>query len=119
MQRCLYGVDFRLDGSLVLAPTATPEFWKMGFGQTIAWRNRRLSYQMQQDRIAGTFSGDATQRLGVKQRSGTGPGELFATVDGRVVDPTREDGWVFITLPVSSAQQPCRFEITGLSGGRK
>jgi hypothetical protein len=119
VQRCLYGVDFRLDGSLVLAPTATPEFWKMGFGQTIAWRNRRLSYRMQQDRIAGTFSGDATQRLGVKQRSGTGPGELFATVDGRVVDPTREDGWVFITLPVSSAQQPCRFEITGLSGGRK
>ena len=117
VQRFLYGVDFRLDGSLVLAPTVTAAFWEQGFGQTLAWRDRSLRYRMQQDRIEGTYSGSATQRLGVKLRPG--PGEFRATVDGRTVDTTREEGLVFITLPASSVQQPCRLEITRLSGNKK
>ncbi len=119
VQRFLYGVDFRLDGSLVLAPTVTAEFWEKGFGQTIAWRDRNLNYRMQQDHFEGTYFGNASQRLGVKLRPGTALGEFRATIDGRVVDTTREEGLVFITLPASSAQQPCRLEITRASGAGK
>ena len=119
VQRFLYGVDFRLDGSLVLAPTVTAEFWEKGFGQTIAWRDRTLNYRMQQDHVEGTYFGNASQRLGVKLRPGTALGEFRATIDGRVVDTTREEGLVIITLPASSAQQPCRLEITRASGAGK
>lgn len=119
VQRFLYGVDFRLDGALVLAPTVTSEFWEKGFGQTIAWRDRTLNYRMQQDHIEGTYFANAVQRLGVMLGPGTRTDEIRATIDGRVVDTTREEGLVFITLPASPAQQPCRLEITRLSGGKK
>ena len=119
VQRFLYGVDFRLDGSLVLAPTVSDEFLEKGFGQTIAWRDRTLDYRMQQDRIEGTYFGNASQRLGVKLSQAIGAGEFRATVGGRVVDTTREGGLIFLTLPAASAQQPCRLEITRLSGGKK
>lgn len=36
VQRFLLGVDLRLDGALVLAPTVTEDFWDKGFGQTLA-----------------------------------------------------------------------------------
>ena len=119
VQRFLYGVDFRLDGSLVLAPTVSDEFLEKDFGQTIAWRDRTLDYRMQQDRIEGTYFGNASQRLGVKLSQAIGAGEFRATVGGRVVDTTREGGLIFLTLPAASAQQPCRLEITRLSGGKK
>jgi hypothetical protein len=111
VQRFLLGVDLRLDGSLVLAPTATREFWDRGFGQTLAWRDRILTYRMQHDRIAGTYCGGTPQRLGVRLPPRTGPVEFRATSDGRSADTVQEEGLVFITLPPSTARQPCRFEI--------
>ncbi|HQH73568.1 MAG TPA: hypothetical protein PK360_15950, partial [bacterium] len=50
VQRFLLGTDLRLDGTLVLAPTVPVEYWRLGFGQTLAWLDRRLQYKMWKDR---------------------------------------------------------------------
>jgi hypothetical protein len=66
VQRFLLGVDFRLDGTLALSPTVPPEYWKQGFGQTLTWRNRRMTYRMQQNRISGEYEGAGPQLLVVR-----------------------------------------------------
>jgi hypothetical protein len=66
VQRFLYGVEFRLNGTVVLAPTATREFWERGFGQAMAWRGRVLEYRMQRDRVSGTYLGSEAQRLEIR-----------------------------------------------------
>ncbi len=80
VQRFLLGVDFGLDGSLLVAPTAPEEFWNAGFGQTLVWRGRTLSYRMWPDRIVGDYAGGSLQRLCVKLRSRFGrPRPQFAS----------------------------------------
>ncbi len=115
VQRFLLGVEMRLDGTLVLAPTVPEEFWKQGFGQTLEWRERRLQYRMQQGRIAGTYCG-GSQRLGVRLSTSSGVTRVRASIDGRTSTAERDGNLAFVTLPIVSAQQVCRFEIiqTGL-----
>jgi hypothetical protein len=78
VKRFSLGVDFRLDGTLALSPTVPPEFWKQGFGQSIAWRNRKLTYRMMQGRVWGEYEGEQPQRLLVLNRKMTtlGPTSL-------------------------------------------
>ncbi|MFB3785262.1 MAG: hypothetical protein ACE15F_02730 [bacterium] len=110
VQHFLLGVEMRLDGTLVLAPTAPEEYWRQGFGQTLAWRGRRLRYTMQQERLTGTYFG-GRQRLGVRFPSGGGETEVRVSLDGRAITATREGGFVYVNLPATSAQQACRFEM--------
>jgi hypothetical protein len=111
VQRFLLGVDLRLDGSLVLSPTVTDEFWKRGFGQTLAWRERTLRYTMKLRRIEGEYAGSAPQLLGVCLSIGTESIETRATIDGKPVLTRREGKLVFITLPPVQGTAPHRFEI--------
>ena len=115
VQRFLLGVEMRLDGTLVLAPTVPNEFWKQGFGQTLAWRDRRLQYRMQQGRIAGTYCG-GSQRLGVRLSTDDGDTAVRVSLDGREATAECDENLVFVNLPASSQEQVCRFEIiqTGL-----
>lgn len=66
VQRFLFGVEFQLDGAVVLAPTATPEFWDRGFGQTLEWRGRVLEYRIGRDRVSGSYVGDGPQRVEIR-----------------------------------------------------
>jgi Bacterial alpha-L-rhamnosidase 6 hairpin glycosidase domain len=111
VQRFLLGVDFRLDGSVVMAPVATGEFWHKGFGQTLAWRGRSLRYRMTLDRVEGTYSGTSTQRIGVRLPPRPGSTGIRAGIDGRPVPAEQEDELTFITLPATRAEESCRFEI--------
>jgi hypothetical protein len=111
VQRFLFGVDLRLDGSLVLAPTATEEFWARGFGQTLAWSNRKLTYRMQRDRIAGDYTGTTSLRLGLRCPPGAAPTPVQVLIDGRLVESVREKGLLLLTLPATSRREPCRFEV--------
>jgi hypothetical protein len=63
VQRFLFGVQFELDGSLTLAPTATRQFWDRGFGQTLEFRGRVLEYRFETNRISGSYSGSEPQHL--------------------------------------------------------
>jgi hypothetical protein len=111
VQRFLFGVEMRLDGSLVLAPTVTEEFWERGFGQSLAWHGRNLRYRMLHDRIEGTYAGSTSQRIGVRLSPPPGATEVRATIDGRPAAAAQEERLIFITLPATRAQELCRFEI--------
>jgi hypothetical protein len=111
IQRFLLGVDFRLDGSLVLAPMVTEEFWKQGFGQTLRWRDRALQYRMQLDRITGTYSGGTPQILGVRLPSGAERAKVCVTIEDSSSPGVQEGDLILITLPSALPQKPCRFAI--------
>jgi hypothetical protein len=113
VHRFLFGIDLRLDGSLVLAPTATEEFWDRGFGQTLVWGSRRLTYHMQRNRTAGTYAGTTPLRLGLRFPPDVTPMPARVLIDGRSVETVREEDVVFLRLPAASQDEPCRFEIAG------
>ncbi len=66
VNRFLLGIDLRLDGSILLAPNATPAFWKSGFGHVLHLRRSVLEFRLQRDGIDVTYSGPTAQRLGVR-----------------------------------------------------
>jgi hypothetical protein len=111
VQRFLFGVGYGLDGSVVLAPTVTQDFWRQGFGQTLRWRGRVLNYRMKADRVTGTYDGGGPQKLGVRLPDVGGGAIIGALVDGRLLKINKEGGLVFVTLPAAPAGKPCRFEI--------
>lgn len=111
VERFLLGIDHRLDGSLVLAPCATGPFWESGFGRTLRWANRKLTYRMQSSRTQGSYSGDSPLRLGLRFPPGARPVAGRTLLDGRPIEPVQEGGLVFLLLP-ASPDQPCRFEVT-------
>ena len=111
VQRFLLGVEFRLDDSLLLAPTVTEEFWQKGFGQTLMWRDRILEYNMRFDRVTGTYEGGGSQRLGVRLPEKNAAAKVHVLINGRPSACSQESGLIFVTLPEALHQEPCRFEI--------
>ena len=120
VQRFLLGVDFMLDGSIVLAPTATNEFWSKGFGQTLRYRGRTLGYRMMTDSVRGTYSGPTAQRLLLKLPSGSPGFRLTTTSDGRSgetvlsarTDPTLPGRQIIdVTLPATREGESCVFRV--------
>ncbi len=118
VQRFLLGVDVRLDGSVVLAPTVPAAFWERGFGQTLSWRGRSLSYRFERDRVTGAYSGDGAQRVAVRLRRVGTERVVRATIDGRAVETAREGNLTIIDLPATRADTPSRFEV-GRAKGRQ
>lgn len=118
VQRFLLGVDLRLDGSLVLAPTATREFWDRGFGQTLSWGNRTLTYLMQRDRATGTYTGATPLRIGLRFPPDAVGASVKVTVNDRSVEPVRDNDLIYLTLPAASQREPGRFEIVIVRGER-
>jgi hypothetical protein len=116
VQRFLFGVDMRLDGSLVLAPTVSEDFWQRGFGQTLVWSKRKLCYRIERNRITGTYSSDSSLRLGLRFPAGQSSARAAARINGRCVEPHWDKGIVFVTLPVASEHEPCQFEIEHVVG---
>ena len=110
VQRFLLGVGHRLDGSLALAPTVPDAFWDAGFGQTLAWHERRLTYEMRRDRIRGEYAGPGTQELRVRFQAPQSEGAVRVQVEGHPMTSRIEDGWVIFDLPSAPAEEPCSFE---------
>ena len=115
IQRFLLGVDFRLDGALALCPTVPASYWDKGFGQTLIWRGRRLSYRMARARATGEYQGPSSQKVLIRSPSlavgtnHTAKGRLRVVVDGHQVDARMENDLVCIALPPSPAG--CSFEL--------
>ncbi len=72
VQRFLLGVAFELDGSLQLSPTV-PASWYAGdgFGQTLAWQGRTLTYRFHGETISGSYQGPTPLRIRIGTRSAT------------------------------------------------
>jgi hypothetical protein len=111
VQEFLLGVDLRLDGSLILAPTVTESFWQEGFGQVINWSGRRLQYRMQRDHVEGAYEGEVSLRLGVRLPGHKRSSDIGASVNGQRVSASSEEGVIFISLPAALGGESARFEI--------
>ncbi|MEJ7586880.1 MAG: hypothetical protein WKI04_04895 [Ferruginibacter sp.] len=111
IQRFLLGVEHELDGTLSIAPTVPEAFWKAGFGQTLSWSGRSISYKMVRDGIKGTYSGVDTQKLAVRFELLFKGKKIKAVINGKDVAATTKDDRVAIVLPGASAGNNCDFEI--------
>ena len=107
VQRFLLGVDLRLDGSLSLAPTAPAEFWKRGFGQRLAWRDRVLDYRMKRGRFTGRYSGGMQEIMVRLDTVYSGR----VKVNGKTTTSETDGQMIRLTLPASAESKPCRFEV--------
>lgn len=108
MNRFLLGIDLRLDGSIVLAPTVTAEFWDRGFGHVLSVRGSVLEFRLQRDRVEMVYSGDVPQRIGLRLPVKEGAGS-WRIVGQAASCPIAEEGdTVWFTLPPSSEQSPLR-----------
>jgi len=110
VQRFLFGVERQLDGTLVLAPVVTAAFWQQGFGQTLQWRDRTLTYHMQRNHISGSYRGAAPQRLAVKPAEPLENLEVQVFIDRQPLPHVKQDGLLLFSLPPAPAN-PCRFEM--------
>ena len=111
VQRFLLGVDFGLDGTLIVAPTAPEEFWNAGFGQTLSWRGRNLPYRMWRDRIVGDYDGEGPQRLCVKLLHPPGKAAVTIRINGRPAEPRLEGDKLVVLLPAAPLGRSCHFEV--------
>jgi hypothetical protein len=66
---------------------------------------------MLQDRVEGTYTGNAPLRIGVQLPSRRGSVEVHASIDGRRAPVSQEEARIFVTLPATDAKGVCRFEI--------
>ncbi len=111
IQRFLLGVEHGLDGTLYLAPTAPDDFWNQGFGQTISWQDRQITYKMYQNSIKGEYIGQNTQTLTVRLKVPLNGKKIEAAINGQPVKFNLKEGWISIVLPSGSPKSPCQFEI--------
>ena len=109
VQRFVMGVEFQLDGSVVLAPTVPADFWRNGFGQELRYRECRLRYHFDLAGIKGEYAGDKPQRLRVRLMTRTGA--LKALVAGQPAVVVRENDLAAIELPAAGPRQPAAFQI--------
>jgi len=103
------GVDSQPDGTLTLAPTVPAGYWDAGFGQTLSWREKVLTYRMHRSGTTGSYRGKAPQRLSIRlpvQSQGT---SFHYAVNGRSGGVVRGGDRIVIVLP--AAQEPCHFEL--------
>ncbi len=112
VQRFLLGVDFGLDGTLTIAPVAPAMFWNKGFGQTLAWRDRVLSYRMQEGNLRGQFSGAAAQRIWIGLGQSLRGKNVRAACEGRPVTVEVHGDRIAINLAAASAETPCEFVVS-------
>jgi len=107
VQRFLLGVEMGLDGSVILVPAATRNWWLEGFGQTLSWRGRRLQYYMRANWIDGTYEGDGPQTLRVWLPGLAATDKIRAEINDKLAEAEIKDDLVVFTLPGNH----CRFEV--------
>ncbi|MBX3179152.1 MAG: family 10 glycosylhydrolase [Candidatus Hydrogenedentes bacterium] len=111
VQRFVMGVDYRLDGSLALAPCVPDSWWDAGFGQTLRWRGRELSYRFRKGGISGTYAGNDTLELRVRPTNRWAGTDVRAIASGAPLDAVTEDGAIVVRLNPTDAGETTKFEI--------
>jgi hypothetical protein len=111
VERFLLGVQFELDGWLSIAPCAQESYWKAGFGQTLRWRGRELSFRARGDRFEGRYSGPEALRLSVAFPAIVKAREAVVTVGGRSQRIRVEGGRVAFSVPAAPKGRPVAFAV--------
>lgn len=111
VQRFAMGVRYDLDGSLALIPSVPDTWWDAGFGQTLRWRGRELTYRFRKDGIAGAYAGKDALTLFVQPTNRSfGDGVRASTSDGPL-EVGIEHGAIAVVLPAPDAGETTTFEI--------
>ncbi len=77
----------------------------------MVWHDCKLRYRMMQDRVEGTYTGNAPLRLGVQLPARRGSVEVHASINSRRALALQQEALIFITLPATGVKESCRFEI--------
>lgn len=111
VQRYLLGVEHELDGTLSIRPTVPYEFWEAGFGQTLSWQDRKISYKMNAGSIKGDYYGSGPQTICVRLARKPERKNILAVINGKHAKYQVKGDLVSLTLPAASVEEQCRFEI--------
>jgi hypothetical protein len=114
VQRFLLGVEFGLDGSLTIAPTAPDSYWQSGFGQTLRFRGRELTYSMDRKRIEGVYVGDVPLTIRVKADKPFREDMVRVDIAGSPAAFRIETGHVVFALPLLTKDRKIEFAVTVL-----
>jgi len=109
VNKFLFGVKHGLDGSLSIAPIVPDHFWEAGFGQTLTWATRTLTYRFHGNSMEGTYFGAGPQRLNVRLPPSTSDRVLQAQVNGHPAQVTRCGKQAVLDLPLSL--EACSFSM--------
>jgi len=109
VERFLLGIEFELDGSVMIAPCAPRTYWRLGFGQRLAWRDRALTFRAQGERVAGTYSGGSAQRLLISTPALRTARHAAVTIGKRRIAATVASGKIAVLLPAAPADRPVTF----------
>jgi hypothetical protein len=107
VNRFVLGIDLRLDGSVVIAPTVTSDFWDRGFGHTLDFRGIELEFRLQRNRAELSYSGRAQQRIGIQIPPGEGKNS-WALIPGSACKLSVDGNVIWLTLEPASAESPVR-----------
>jgi hypothetical protein len=107
----LLGIDFRLDGSVLLAPNVTPAFWQDGFGYVLHIRGSVLEFQLHADGIDIIYSGLVAQRLGLRFPDHDDVASWGITSQDAPGQISEEGGIVWLVLPSTSDASPRHFRV--------
>ncbi|MCC6579575.1 MAG: hypothetical protein IT440_03980 [Phycisphaeraceae bacterium] len=88
VQRDVMGVALDMDGGLSLSPCATQPWWERGFGQTLSWAGREITYRFHRDGLTGTYRGSEPLRL--RARRGRGEAWRCLNLPAQAGSPGRE-----------------------------
>jgi hypothetical protein len=112
VQRFVFGVDLRVDGTLALNPLVPAEFMERGFGQRLTWCDRVLDYRMRRGKISGSYSGGPLT-LSVKAPHATRRRTRFAAkINGKNVESLWDGSHISLRIPQAALDRPVRFEIS-------
>lgn len=100
VQRFMMGVEYRLDGSVTLAPNVPDDFWEKGFGQTLAWRGRELGYRFKGNTLSVSYLGMEPQVLRIRQYGPAMANPPSVEVNGLTVDVESKDGWTTLSVSI-------------------
>ncbi len=101
MQRFVFGIQYGLEGTLEITPTAPESFWREGFGQTIVWNSAEISYIMKSDKIEGKYSGKSPQAIAVRLNKTPSLQKITAIADSKPIKVNIKNGMINCVLPAS------------------
>lgn len=104
VNRFLLGIDLRLDGSLVIAPTVPEAYWNQGFGHSVTARGGRLTFQLQRDRLTLTYTGPTTLVAGVRPLDTNS--DTTWSLDSGSAAPRWDGGLLWVELPPATTDRP-------------
>jgi len=105
MHRFLFGIDLRLDGTIVIAPLVTDPFWEAGFGQQLDLPGRSLTYRFTRDGVTGTWRGEKPLRIGFRLNGAPQKSEVQVLVNDVQQSCEQENHLLWIVLPSNQINQ--------------